>query len=98
MQKGETLLEKRHPASGEVREQLERLLGLWQELLAALRRRGRGLEEAQDMLDFESQVDKVEAWIRDKVRRFVLWSTGGFAILASSRASRSVCFRLRKAV
>ncbi|XP_040070142.1 spectrin beta chain, non-erythrocytic 1 [Ixodes scapularis] len=65
-QKGETLLEKRHPASGEVREQLERLLGLWQELLAALRRRGRGLEEAQDMLDFESQVDKVEAWIRDK--------------------------------
>ncbi|KAH6925479.1 hypothetical protein HPB50_005728 [Hyalomma asiaticum] len=65
-QKGELLLSKKHPASGEVREQLSRLLHLWEELLDALRRRGRGLEEAQDMLDFESQVDKVEAWIRDK--------------------------------
>lgn len=67
-QKGELLLSKKHPASGEVREQLSRLLQLWEELLDALHRRGRGLEEAQDMLDFESQVDKVEAWIRDKVR------------------------------
>ncbi|XP_070377881.1 spectrin beta chain, non-erythrocytic 1-like isoform X1 [Dermacentor albipictus] len=65
-QKGELLLSKKHPASGEVREQLSRLLQLWEELLDALHRRGRGLEEAQDMLDFESQVDKVEAWIRDK--------------------------------
>lgn len=65
-QKGETLLEKRHVASGEVREQLEHLLGLWKDLLEALRRRGKGLEEAQGMLDFESQVDKAEAWIRDK--------------------------------
>ncbi|KAH7971901.1 hypothetical protein HPB52_003666 [Rhipicephalus sanguineus] len=65
-QKGELLLSKKHPASGEVREQLSRLLHLWEELLDALHRRGRGLEEAQDMLDFESQVDKVEAWIRDK--------------------------------
>ncbi|KAL1471295.1 hypothetical protein MTO96_023750 [Rhipicephalus appendiculatus] len=65
-QKGELLLSKKHPASGEVQEQLSRLLHLWEELLDALHRRGRGLEEAQDMLDFESQVDKVEAWIRDK--------------------------------
>ncbi|XP_065309042.1 spectrin beta chain-like isoform X2 [Dermacentor albipictus] len=65
-QKGELLLSKKHPASGEVREQLSRLLQLWEALLDALHRRGRGLEEAQDMLDFESQVDKVEAWIRDK--------------------------------
>ncbi|KAL3205246.1 hypothetical protein MRX96_011144 [Rhipicephalus microplus] len=65
-QKGELLLSKKHPASGEVHEQLSRLLHLWEELLDALHRRGRGLEEAQDMLDFESQVDKVEAWIRDK--------------------------------
>lgn len=29
--------------------------------------RGRGLEEAQDILEFNNQVEKIEAWIRDKV-------------------------------
>lgn len=28
----------------------------------------RGLEEAQDILEFNTQMEKVDAWIRDKVR------------------------------
>lgn len=27
---------------------------------------GRGLEEAQDILEFNQHLDKIEAWIRDK--------------------------------
>ena len=27
----------------------------------------RGLEEAQDILEFNTQVEKVDAWIREKV-------------------------------
>lgn len=40
----------------------------WQNLLAESNNRGRGLEEAQDILEFNNQVDKIEAWIRDKVQ------------------------------
>uniref|UniRef100_A0A2R5L953 Putative spectrin beta chain non-erythrocytic 5 isoform x6 n=1 Tax=Ornithodoros turicata TaxID=34597 RepID=A0A2R5L953_9ACAR len=75
-QKGEELIKKGHEASGEVRQQLERLLKKWNALLLALRNRGRGLEEAQDMLDFESQVDKAEAWIRDKELMIQAGDTG----------------------
>ncbi|XP_037069817.1 spectrin beta chain, non-erythrocytic 1-like [Pollicipes pollicipes] len=64
--KGETLLQQRHLSSREIRQQLEALLASWQQLLAESVSRGRGLEEAQDILDFNNQVEKVEAWIRDK--------------------------------
>lgn len=64
--KGETLLKKKHPASVEIRQQLDHLLLSWKRLLAESENRGRGLEEAQDILDFNNQVEKIEAWIRDK--------------------------------
>ncbi|XP_054271663.1 spectrin alpha chain, non-erythrocytic 1 isoform X2 [Macrosteles quadrilineatus] len=63
---GEMLLSKKHKASREIRQQLEQLLSSWRSLLQESNNRGRGLEEAQDILEFNNQVDKIEAWIRDK--------------------------------
>lgn len=63
---GERLLAKKHKASREIRAQLERLLNAWHNLLQESNNRGRGLEEAQDILEFNNQVEKIEAWIRDK--------------------------------
>ncbi|XP_043236847.1 spectrin beta chain, non-erythrocytic 2-like isoform X8 [Amphibalanus amphitrite] len=64
--KGDKLLQQKHLSSREIRQQLDALLASWQQLLAESASRGRGLEEAQDILDFNNQVEKVEAWIRDK--------------------------------
>lgn len=43
------------------------LIAHWNELLQAMQERGRGLEEARDILHFNEEVDKVQAWIREKV-------------------------------
>ncbi|XP_046388683.1 spectrin alpha chain, non-erythrocytic 1 isoform X4 [Ischnura elegans] len=64
--KGEKLIEGKHRASREIRAQLENLLGLWRRLQQDSDNCGRGLEEAQDILEFNNQVEQVEAWIRDK--------------------------------
>lgn len=60
---------KKHKASREIRAQLEHLLNAWHNLLQESNNRGRGLEEAQDILEFNNQVEKIEAWIRDKVSK-----------------------------
>lgn len=65
--KGEMLLAKKHKSSREIRSQLEYLVGAWRNLMQESNNRGRGLEEAQDILEFNNQVEKIEAWIRDKV-------------------------------
>jgi spectrin beta len=64
---GEMLLAKKHKASREIRVQMDQLLTAWHQLLQASNNYGRGLDEAQDILDFNNQAEKVEAWIRDKV-------------------------------
>ncbi|XP_023176009.2 spectrin beta chain, non-erythrocytic 1 isoform X1 [Drosophila hydei] len=63
---GVILLSKQHESSPEIKQAIERVLAAWQGLLAELDQRGRGLEEAQDILEFNNQLDKIEAWIRDK--------------------------------
>ncbi|XP_076441755.1 spectrin beta chain, non-erythrocytic 5-like [Babylonia areolata] len=63
---GELLIRKNHPAKGEISQQVKRLMSKWQELLQASNNRGKGLEEARDILEFNEQVDKVETWIREK--------------------------------
>ncbi|XP_068625866.1 spectrin beta chain, non-erythrocytic 5 isoform X2 [Battus philenor] len=50
----------------EVEKQLKELQNDWQLLETATEQRGRGLEEAQDILEFNQHLDKIEAWIRDK--------------------------------
>lgn len=64
---GDMLLAKKHKASRDIRAQMEHLLTAWQQLLQGSNNYGRGLEEAQDILEFNNQAEKVEAWIRDKV-------------------------------
>lgn len=64
--KGETLISKKHKYSPEIKEQLKELEDSWQKLLYEINLRGKGLEEAQDILEFNNQLDKLEAWIRDK--------------------------------
>ncbi|XP_046975216.1 spectrin beta chain, non-erythrocytic 5 isoform X2 [Vanessa cardui] len=50
----------------EVEKQLQELHKDWERLETATEQRGRGLEEAQDILEFNQHLDKIEAWIRDK--------------------------------
>ena len=64
--KGETLIQKKHESSKEVNDALKRLLEAWQNLLSAVDAQGKGLEEAQDILEFNNQIEKIDAWIRDK--------------------------------
>lgn len=65
-QTGETLISKRHEASPDIHRQLENLQQRWKQLLAASVLLGRGLEEAQDILDFNTQFEKAMAWLADK--------------------------------
>lgn len=61
------MLAKKHEESPEIHSKLKHLLDQWNSLLQEVANRGRGLEEAHDILEFNNQVEKVEAWIRDKV-------------------------------
>ncbi|XP_065360785.1 spectrin beta chain, non-erythrocytic 5 isoform X2 [Calliphora vicina] len=65
-EKGLILLSKQHESSPEIKQAIDRVLSAWKSLLDELDNRGRGLEEAQDILEFNNQLDKIEAWIRDK--------------------------------
>ena len=61
------LIAKKHEASPEIKSRLQNLEQKWTELIRASIERGKVLEEAKDILAFNEEVDKVEAWIRDKV-------------------------------
>ncbi|XP_044574402.1 spectrin beta chain, non-erythrocytic 1 isoform X3 [Cotesia glomerata] len=74
--KGEILITQNHPSSNEIRNQLEQLQGTWRKLLIVSGNRGRGLEEAQDILEFNNQVEKIESWIRDKEMMVQAGDTG----------------------
>jgi spectrin beta len=64
---GDMLLAKKHKASQEIRIQMDQLLTAWHQLLQGSNNYGHVLDEVQDILDFNNQAEKVEAWIRDKV-------------------------------
>ncbi|OQR70090.1 spectrin beta chain, partial [Tropilaelaps mercedesae] len=62
--KGQELMQQGH--RNEVAQPLDKLLKSWQQLIKLLKERGIGLEEAQDILEFNNQCNQVESWIRDK--------------------------------
>ncbi|XP_008936894.1 PREDICTED: spectrin beta chain, non-erythrocytic 5-like, partial [Merops nubicus] len=64
--KGEALVSKGHPKSGEIRRQVRVLQEHWEKLKRAVAARGRMLEDSRDFLEFLQKVDQVEAWIREK--------------------------------
>lgn len=61
-----TRLKAKHENSKGIDEQLKILLHKWNSLLQDSKDCGKGLEEAQGILDFNNQVEKVETWIREK--------------------------------
>lgn len=65
-EKGHILISKRHKASNDIKRQLIDLENAWKQLIYEVNLRSKGLEEAQDILEFNNQLDKMEAWIRDK--------------------------------
>ncbi|XP_069119024.1 LOW QUALITY PROTEIN: spectrin beta chain-like [Argopecten irradians] len=65
-EKGNELVRRKHPESDRVRQCMQRFSSKWNELLQGSSNRGKGLEEAKDILKFNEQVNKVEAWIREK--------------------------------
>ncbi|KAM6131195.1 spectrin beta chain, non-erythrocytic 5 [Pterocles gutturalis] len=64
--KGEALVSKGHPKSGEIRRQVRMLQEHWEKLKRAVAIRGKMLEDSRDFLEFLQKVDRVEAWIREK--------------------------------
>lgn len=62
--KGQELIQQGH--RNEVAAPLDKLLKSWHQLVQILKERGIGLEEAQDILEFNNQCNQVESWIRDK--------------------------------
>ncbi|NWV68098.1 SPTN5 protein, partial [Malurus elegans] len=64
--KGEALVSKGHPKSGEIRRQVRMLQEHWEKLKRAVALRGKMLEDSRDFLEFLQKVDQVEAWIREK--------------------------------
>ncbi|XP_053955094.1 spectrin beta chain, non-erythrocytic 5 isoform X2 [Anastrepha ludens] len=73
---GMILLTKQHESSLEIKQAVERVVVAWKNLLEELDNRGRGLEEAQDILEFNNQLDKISAWIRDKEMMIQASDTG----------------------
>ncbi|NWS72003.1 SPTN5 protein, partial [Crotophaga sulcirostris] len=64
--KGEALISKGHPKSGEIRRRVRLLQEHWEKLKRAVAARGKMLEDSRDFLEFLQKVDQVEAWIREK--------------------------------
>ncbi|XP_071665312.1 spectrin beta chain, non-erythrocytic 5 [Patagioenas fasciata] len=64
--KGEALLSRGHPKSGEIRHRVRMLQEHWEKLKRAVAARGKMLEDSRDFLEFLQKVDQVEAWIREK--------------------------------
>ncbi|NWW90294.1 SPTN5 protein, partial [Rhynochetos jubatus] len=64
--KGEALVSKGHPKSGEIRRRVRILQERWEKLKRAVAVRGKMLEDSRDFLEFLQKVDQVEAWIREK--------------------------------
>ncbi|XP_078592218.1 spectrin beta chain, non-erythrocytic 5-like isoform X2 [Branchiostoma floridae x Branchiostoma japonicum] len=63
---GDQLVSKNHHASVEIKRRAAAVLRAWQELLQASAARGKGLEEARDILEFTQQADQVIQWVKEK--------------------------------
>merc|ERR1719228_1695946 len=64
--KGNRLVQKKHGNSPGITSTLNTLVKSWEELQQESGKISKGLEEAMGILDFNNEVSKVEAWVRDK--------------------------------
>lgn len=65
---GEQLICKLNPTSDAVRKQLSQLRDQWQTLKQMAANRTRALGAAKSLQEFNQKVDKLEAWIKEKVK------------------------------
>lgn len=66
---GEQLICKTNPTSDLVRKQLSHLKDQWQTLKQTAANQKRALGGAKSLQEFNKKVDKLEAWIKEKVQR-----------------------------
>lgn len=64
---GEQLICKLNPASDVVKKQLSQLSAQWQTLKHMAADQTRTLDGATGLQDFNKKVEKLEAWIKEKV-------------------------------
>lgn len=74
--KGNILLSRSYYLPTNIKDQVLHVSALWKKLIDEVNLQGRGLEEAQDILDFNNELDKLETWIRDKEIMVQVGDTG----------------------
>lgn len=65
---GEQLICKLNPTSDLVKKQLSQLRDQWQTLKQMAANQMRALGGAKNLQEFNKKVDKLEAWVKEKVR------------------------------
>lgn len=63
---GNTLIRRKHPDASNVQQRVNALVTQWNDLVKATASRGRGLEEAKDILKVTEESDAIETWCREK--------------------------------
>lgn len=72
---GEQLICKTNPTSDLVRKQLSQLKDQWQTLKQTAANQKRALGGAKSLQEFNKKVDKLEAWIKEKVQKVYTYVT-----------------------
>lgn len=70
---GEQLICKLNPMADVVEKQLGQLGDQWQSLNQAAASQTRSLDGAKSLQDFDKKVEQLEAWIKDKVEKSLVF-------------------------
>lgn len=70
---GEQLICKLNPMSDAVKKQLGQLRDQWQSLNQVAASQSRSLDGTKSLQDFNKKVEKLEAWINDKVENILVF-------------------------
>lgn len=84
---GEQLICKLNPTSDLVKKQLSQLRDQWQALKQTAANQMRALGGAKNLQEFNKKVDKLEAWIKEKVKTSL-----SFSVVMLSVRSGFNCF------
>lgn len=71
---GEQLICKMNPTSDQVKKQLSQLRDQWQTLKQTAANQTRPLGGAKNVQEFNTKVDKLEAWMKEKVGKCIKFS------------------------
>lgn len=74
---GEQLICRLNPTSDVVKRQLAQLKDQWQTLKQMAANQSSTLDGAKSLQDFSNKVEKLEAWIKEKVRKILVFYVAG---------------------